>query len=145
MARNTFFSFHQVHDLGRASVVRRSSQLNPAISAEWIETDVWEAAKNTGDAAVAKLIDDVLAVTTVTAVLIGTQSASRQWVKYEIGWSLRRCKGLFGIYIHSIKDQGDTDQRASNLLPPGFSVYDWSIDDGRANLGAWVNAAYAAR
>jgi MTH538 TIR-like domain (DUF1863) len=146
MAHRTFFSFHYERDVWRASIVRNSSKLNPSITPEWIEASIWESAKTTGDAAVKRLIDDALIGTTVTAVLIGAETASRRWVKYEIDASLERGNGLFGIYIHNIKDQnGYTDYKGSNPLPNGYATYDWVYDNGYVNLGSWVDAAYDIR
>lgn len=145
MAHRTFFSFHYERDVQRASVVRKSSQFKSSITPEWIEASIWESAKTTGEAAVKKLIDSALVGTSVTAVLIGAQTASRDWVKYEIDQSIARGNGLIGIYIHNIKDfGGNTDSKGSNPLPAGYSTYDWVNDDGYNNLGTWVDDAYDA-
>lgn len=145
MAHRTFFSFHYERDVQRASVVRNSSQLKSSISPEWIEASIWESAKTRGDAAVRKLIDDALIGTSVTAVLIGSQTASRRWVKYEIDKSIERGNGLLGIYIHGIKDfAGNTDYKGTNPLPAGYPTYDWVNNDGYNNLGTWVDSAYDA-
>lgn len=143
MAHRSFFSFHYQRDVQRASVVRKSSVTKPGITPEWIDASVWEEAKKKSDAAVRKLIDDALIGTSVTAVLIGTETSKRRWVKYEIDESIDRGNGLFGIYIHNIKDfNGDTASRGLNPLPAGYKTYDWIHDDGYTNLGAWVDAAY---
>lgn len=145
MARRTFFSFHYERDVWRASVVRNSAKLKTGIAPEWIEASLWESAKARSDAAVKKLIDEALVGTTVTAVLIGAQTASRRWVNYEIEASRARGNGLLGIYIHNIKTQDErTDARGSNPLPAGCRTYDWVLDDGYTNLGRWVDAAYDA-
>lgn len=145
MARRTFFSFHYERDVWRASIVRNSSKLKPGITPEWIEASIWEKAKTSGDAAVKRLINDALVNTSVTAVLIGSQTASRRWVRYEIDQSIARGNGLLGIYVHNIKTQdGKTDSKGSNPLPAGYKTYDWVNDDGYANLGSWVDAAYNA-
>lgn len=144
MAHRTFFSFHYERDVWRSSIVRNSSQLSSG-ERTWIEASIWEDAKPKGDAAVKRLIDSALAGTTVTAVLIGAQTAQRRYVKYEIAQSLARGNGLMGIYIHSIRDNaGNTDVRGSNPLPSGFPTYDWVYERGSVNLGAWVDAAYDA-
>lgn len=145
MAHRTFFSFHYQRDVQRASVVRNSSQLKSSISPEWIEASIWESARTTGPTAVKKLIDNALVGTSVTAVLIGAQTASRRWVSYEIGQSIERGNGLIGIYIHNIKDfAGRTDYKGTNPLPAGYPTYDWINDDGYNRLGAWVDDAYDA-
>jgi hypothetical protein len=97
MAHRTFFSFHYERDVQRAAVVRNSSKLKPSITPEWIEASIWGSAKATGDAALQRLIDAALVGTTVTAVLIGAQTGSRRWVKYEIDKSIGRGNGLIGI------------------------------------------------
>lgn len=145
MAHRTFFSFHYERDVWRASVVRNSSQTKPSIDPEWIEASIWEDAKTSGDTAVQRLINDALKNTTVTAVLIGAETASRKWVNYEIDQSISRGNGLLGIYIHNIKDKdGNTDSKGINPLPAGYRTYDWVNDNGYANLGTWVDAAYDA-
>lgn len=145
MAHRTFFSFHYERDVQRASVVRNSSKLESSITPEWIEASIWESAKTSGDAAVRKLIDDALLGTSVTAVLIGSQTASRRWVKYEIDKSIERGNGLLGINIHNIKDfAGNTDYKGTNPLPAGYPTYDWVNNDGYNNLGTWVDDAYDA-
>lgn len=144
MAHRTFFSFHYERDVWRASNVRMSSQLSSA-DEEWIEASLWESVR-ADNAKVQKLIDNALARTSVTAVLIGAETASRRWVNYEIQASLATGNGLFGIYIDNIKDQfGQTDRRGTNPMPTGYPVYDWVKNDGRANLGTWVDAAHALR
>jgi hypothetical protein len=145
VAHRTFFSFHYERDVQRASVVRKSSQFKSAITPEWIEASIWESAKTTGEAAVKKLIDNALLGTSVTAVLIGAQTSSRDWVKYEIDQSIARGNGVIGIYIHNIKDfGGNTDYKGSNPLPAGYATYDWVNDDGYTNLGTWVDDGYDA-
>lgn len=145
MAHRTFFSFHYQRDVQRASVVRNSSKLKPSITPEWIEASIWESAKETGNEAVKRLIDDALVGTSVTAVLIGAQTASRRWVNYEIDSSIERGNGLLGIYIHNIKDFAEnTDQKGTNPLPSGYPTYDWINNDGYNNLGTWVDDAYDA-
>jgi MTH538 TIR-like domain (DUF1863) len=145
MAHRTFFSFHYERDVQRAAVVRNSSKLKPSITPEWIEASIWESAKVTGDTALRRLIDDALLGTTVTAVLIGAQTSSRRWVRYEINESIERGNGLIGIHIHNIKDwAGNTDSNGTNPLPAGYKTFDWVIDDGYSNLGTWVDDAYDA-
>lgn len=145
MARRTFFSFHYERDVWRATNVRNSAKLKTGVMPEWIEASLWESAKSTSDAALKRLIDEALVGTTVTAVLIGAQTSSRRWVKYEIDASLARGNSLLGIYIHNIKLQaGHTDSKGSNPLPNGIRTYDWVLDDGYTNLGSWVDAAYDA-
>src|SRR5687767_9330661 len=126
MARRTFFSFHYERDVQRASVVRKSSVTRTELDPEWIEAGIWEEAKTKGDAAIEKLIADALVGTSVTAVLIGAETSNRKWVREEIEQSEKRGNGLFGIYIHNIKDfNGKTDYKGTNPLPSKYATYDW--------------------
>ncbi|MFG2904943.1 TIR domain-containing protein [Kitasatospora sp. NPDC048286] len=143
MARRTFFSFHYERDVWRSSIVRNSARLKPSIEAEFIDASLWEDAKLVGDAALRRLMDDGLMRTSVTAVLIGAETASRRWVRYEIDKSIERGNGLFGIYIHNIKDRfGSTDRLGLNPLPASCKTYDWVYNDGYNNLGSWVESAF---
>lgn len=143
MARRVFFSFHYERGVWRASVVRNSWVTKPdRESAGFFDAGMWEEAKKKGDAAIKKLIDDALLGTTVTAVLIGAETSTRTYVKYEIDQSIARGNGLLGIRIHNIKDrEGKTDTWGANPLPAGYAVYDWVNDSGYARLGEWVEAA----
>jgi MTH538 TIR-like domain (DUF1863) len=109
MAHRTFFSFHYEKDVWRAGVVRNSSRLKSNIDPEWIDASLWEEAKGKGDDAIRKLINDALNGTTVTAVLIGSDTASRRWVKYEIDKSLDRGNGLLGDLHPQYRGQGRQD------------------------------------
>lgn len=142
MAHRTFFSFYYDDDVWRASNVRKSGALKRT-DIEFIDASLWEEAKTQGDAAVKKIIDSALAKSTVTAVLIGQNTAARKWVKYEIDGSVRLGKGLFGIHIYRIKDQnGKESVQGKNPLPTAYPVYLWNKNKGAENLGKWVEAAY---
>lgn len=141
MAHRTFFSFYYDDDIWRASNVRKSGALNQD-EIEFIDASLWEEAETEGDAEVRKLIDEALEKSTVTCVLIGENTASRRWVKYEINESIRLGKGLFGVHIYRIKDQnGEESKQGNNPLPEGYPVYMWNKDEGSKNLGKWVDEA----
>lgn len=62
----------------------------------------WEAVKSKGDSAIKKWIDDNMKYRSCVIVLIGSETASRKYVKYEIKKAWSSGKGLLGIYIHNI-------------------------------------------
>lgn len=145
MARKVFFSFHYGRDISRANVVRNSWVTKDKGTAGFLDASLWEEAKAKGDAAIKRLIDDQMVGTTVTAVLIGSQTSERAYVQYEINKSIERGNGLLGIYIHNIKDlSGNVASKGLNPLTARYKTYDWIADNGYANLGPWVEAAYAA-
>ena len=145
VARKVFFSFHYGRDISRANVVRNSWVTKDKGTAGFLDASLWEEAKTKGDAAIKRLIDDQMVGTTVTAVLIGSQTSERAYVQYEINKSIERGNGLLGIYIHNIKDlSGKVASKGLNPLTSRHKTYDWIADNGYANLGSWVEAAYAA-
>ena len=94
--------------------------------------------------------------TSVTAVLIGTESSNRPYVDYEIEQSYKRQNGIVGIYIHNMKDvNGETDLAGINPLSTWhvekdgiktyfsniYRTYDWVYDRGYSNFAEWVESA----
>jgi hypothetical protein len=107
----------------------------------------WEEVKKKGEEAVKRWIREQLNGTTVTVVLIGTETSGRKYIEYEIDQSWKRDNGLIGIYIHKIKDRsGNTAVKGSDPFVQmgykGIKTYDWIDNDGYENLGSWVESAY---
>ncbi len=97
MARRVFFSFHYERDIWRSSIVRNSWLTHPdREAAGFWDASLWEETKLRGDAAIQRLIDAGLEYTSVTAVLIGSETADRRWVQYELRKSYERGNGLLG-------------------------------------------------
>jgi hypothetical protein len=140
--RRTFFSFHYGQDVWRATNVRNAGKVDATAAAGWSDASLWEAAKRKGDAEIRRLIDAGLKGTSVTAVLIGADTASRPWVTYEIEKSIERGNGLLGIRIHGIKDQNGKKSRRGPVPEAlsGYSVHDWD----RSSFGRWVEQAAIA-
>lgn len=106
MAPRIYFCFHYDDiETIRANVFR-----NRDITKEWGETglfdaSIWEDAKLQGVGAVRNLIDHSLENTSVTCVLIGTETWNRRWVRYEILKSYDRGNKLLGIHLDGVKDK----------------------------------------
>ena len=50
-----------------------------------------------------------------TILLIGSQTANREWINYEIIESWKKGMGIAGVYIHGLKDlDGYTSDRGDN-------------------------------
>lgn len=157
MARKTFFSFHYERDAWRAAIVRNSNAIADEDEYGVIDAVDWETIERQGDDAVRRWIQDQLRFTSVTAVLVGAETASRRWVKYEIIESWNRGNGLVAIRINSIKNSaGDIDAPGANPFASVFledgtplsaytKIYDWTVNDGRANMGAWLEEAAQLR
>jgi hypothetical protein len=156
MARRVYFSFHYELDIWRANVVRNHWVTQGYGETGVLDASLWEDAKTKGDAAIKRIINEGLENTTVTVVLIGSETSERRWVKYEILRSLRRHNAIVAVRVNRIKNQdgrmcrkgrnplndiivtqAGRQVRLSTLCP----VYDWTADDGFNNLGKWVEKA----
>lgn len=105
MARNVYFSFHyqDVVDF-RANVVRNSGKFRKS-GGVFRDSSIWEEAKEKQVQKIKSLIDDELKGSSVTCVLIGSETYSRRWVRYEIFKSFQMKKGQIGVGINWIKDK----------------------------------------
>jgi hypothetical protein len=99
MARRVYFIFNFA-DAWRANQVRNSNVVNTADVAGFYDHSIYEECKD--DAAVKREIANHLAGTTVSVVLIGSHTADRVWVRYEINESIKRGNGLIGIRIDQL-------------------------------------------
>ena len=139
-----YFSFHYERDVWRAAIVRNSQRFRKDLATvdRFLNAVNWEQVRRTSDSAITRWINEQLKGTSVTVVLIGAETSTRYWVKYEIDQSIKLGKGLLGVRIHAIKDSdGSTDVVGANPLPPRCKVYDWHRDSGYANLVSWIEQA----
>ena len=82
---------------------------------EPVSDNTWEQVKRGGDAAIQKWINDQMGTRSCVIVLIGSQTASRKWVDYEIRKAWNDKKGLLGIYIHGLLNQnGQASHKGAN-------------------------------
>ena len=144
MARRVFFSFHYKNDVTRANVVRNSWVTQGREAAGFVDAADFEKVKQQGDAAVERWIDNQLNNTSVTVVLLGSQTSSRKYVKYEIAQSIARGNGLLEIDVSKIKDWNGTTDFCGWMLDKAYSKYAWNNDDGYRNLGSWIEKAAKA-
>src|ERR1700722_4594459 len=124
MARKVFYSFHYDPNKWRAAQVRNIGVIegnSPASDNEW------EAVKKGGDSAIQKWIDLQLLGRTCAIVLIGSNTAGRKWISYEIKKAWEDGKGLLGIHIHNLKNQfGQQSLKGSNPFN-GFTIKNGTV------------------
>lgn len=112
MARKTFFSFHYKPDNWRAATVRNIGAIEgnkPAADNDW------EAVTRGGDDAIKRWISAQMTGRTCAVVLVGTNTANRKWINYEIVKAWDDGLGVVGIYIHGLKDAAQaTSSKGSN-------------------------------
>ena len=104
-----------------------------------------EEAKKKGDAAIRALIDKGLENTSVTVVCVGSRTAGRKYINYEIDRSIARGNGIVAVQIHHLKDQsGDTDPAGSipaKIESNGHKAYKYTNHE---TLGKWIKDAAKA-
>lgn len=139
MARRVFFSFDFHRDLWRVNVVRNSGMIEGISAGGFSDDSLHGSAKS--DDTIKRVIDDALKTTSVTVVLIGAETANRNYVSYEIEKAIERGNAILGIRINNIKDKnGETDPPGAvpaALTKIGAPVYDYEY--GR--IGEWVEEA----
>jgi hypothetical protein len=156
MARRVFFSFHYKNDVWRANQVRNSWVTQGKEAAGFVDAADFEKLEKEGKEAIKRWIDNQLSGTSVTVVLIGSETSSREYVQYELQKSYKKGNGIIGVFIHKLKDKdgktstkGDTTFGELGKDKDGESVYffqvaktyDYVDDDGYNNLGNWIEKA----
>lgn len=112
MVRRVFYSFHYKPDNWRAAQVREMGTIEGNKPAS--DND-WETVKGDGDAAIKRWISDQMHGRSCTVVLVGTNTANRKWINYEIVESWKQGMGVVGIRINGLKNkQGNTSSKGSN-------------------------------
>lgn len=112
MTRNVFFSFHFDNDSWRAGQVRNMGVLD---GNEPVSANDWESVKRGGDAAIERWISGQMKGRTCAVVLVGAETSSRPWVKYEIKKAWADGLGLVGVRIHGLKNKlGLTSGKGAN-------------------------------
>lgn len=158
MSRKVFFSFHYDHDINRAMTVRNSWVTQGVEKAGFVDKAEFERIQRQGKSAIEKWIDDQLYGTSVTVVLIGSETLNRDFVQYEIRKSIEKGNGIIGVKIHNISDmitkrtstQGSLhtvigtwseSKKAIYFDEIADGIYDYTTQNGYNNLGSWVEAA----
>jgi hypothetical protein len=162
MARRAFYSFHYLPDNWRASQVRNMGVVEgnqPATDNDW------ESIKKGGDSAIQKWIDSQIDGKSCAVILIGSETANRKWINYEITKAWNDGKGVLGIYIHNLKDSDGNQSRkganpfdyisfkdSTNKLSQKAKTYDPPYSDSKQvykyindNLAQWIEDAIAIR
>lgn len=143
MARKVFFSF-KYDDVHRAMNVRNSNVIAGAMKSGFVDKAEFEKIERQGDNAIQAWINAQLIGTSVTVVLVGANTHRSKWVKYEIEQSIARGNGLLTIDISKISDMHGSTTDCCSLRVTGYKHYLWNKDNGRDNLGTWVEAAAKA-
>lgn len=158
MARRVFFSFHYENDISRAMIVRNSWVIQGTEKAGFVDKADFETIKRKGDRAVENWIDEQMNGTSVTVVLLGSETLSRPFVQYEIRKSLEKGNAIIGVKINNLKNMNTgristvcnlhtcVGKWASSGKMIYFDeisdgVYDYVSQNGYENMGKWIEDA----
>lgn len=156
--RQIFYSFHYDNDVFRVQQIRNIGALEEN---KPVSVNDWETVKKGGETSIKKWIDENLKYKNCLVVLIGTETANRKWVKYEIEKAWNDGKAVLGIYIHNLKcpqngicSQGTNpfeqftlkdNRKLSSVVkcynPKSHDAY----NDIKSNLEDWIEEAIANR
>jgi len=102
--RKAFFSF-DYDDVMRVNNVRQAWKIDHpdnALMRSFYDSSLWESRKAEGPDAVKKLIREGVEYTSAICVLVGTNTWSRRWVKYEIARAIIDVRGLLAVHINGL-------------------------------------------
>jgi len=152
--RQIFYSFHYDNDVLRVAQIRSIGALEDN---KPVSDNEWETVKSGGDRAIENWIDNNMRYRSCVVVLVGSDTANRRWVRYEIEKAWNEDKGLFGIFIQNINcprngkcDQGlnpfeqvaaTRGKRIKCYNPDSWDAY----NDIRNNIEKWVEEAINQR
>jgi Thoeris protein ThsB, TIR-like domain len=120
--RKAFFSFHFPDSL-RVNNVRNIWKIKQPSSANmrtFQDSSLWEARKLTDPKAIKAIIRYGVSYTSAVCVLIGTDTWSRRWVRYEIARAIIDGKGLLAVHLNSIPHHGTLTAHPLGRNPLGF-------------------------
>jgi hypothetical protein len=134
MNRRIYLDFDLENDLWRVDQLR-SQLLGPAADqAGFFDPKEYEELLRQDTDALRQRIAERIAGTSVTLILIGTESASRPFVQLGIEESIAHQNGFVGIHIHAMDDElgapsqsGPQPTLPAELAFPCY-VWDWDLD-----------------
>ena len=127
MLEKVFFSFHYEKDNWRVQQIRNMGVVE---GNQLVEANDWEEIKRKGVNSIKNWINDQLRHSNVVVVLVGSETAERKWIQYEIETAWNMGKPILGIEIHELLDgSGNSDLSGCNPF------FDFTIDrEGKAKL-----------
>lgn len=154
--RKVFYSFHYENDVMRVQQVRNIGVLegNPPTT-----PNSWEQIKR-NEAGIKKWINDNMQNKSCLIVLVGSDTANRKWVNYEIIEAWKKGIGVVGVYIHNLNcprtgrcrqgtnpfskltfGDGNFDQIVKCYNPSSYDTYNYISN----NIDGWIEEAIQIR
>lgn len=153
MSKRVFFSFYYENDLSRALVVKNNWALKENEESGFINKAEFERIKRDGEDSIRRWIDKQLAGTSVTVVLIGSETLDSKYVQYEIEQSYERGNAIMALKIGKIKNLSQKTSISQSVVKivgkkkNGELLwfdeiidgeYDYIKNDGYNNLEKWI-------
>ena len=160
MARRVFFSFYYENDLSRALVVKNNWALKENEESGFINKGEFERIKRDGEESIRRWIDKQLAGTSVTVVLIGSETLDSEYVQYEIEKSYERGNAIIALKIGKVKNLSQKTSISQSVVKiVGKKAngellwfdeiidgeYDYIKNDGYNNLEQWIENVYKVK
>lgn len=156
--KKCFLSFHYDLDSWRVQQVKNMGVIEeqPLLS-----HNKWEEIEDEGDDAIEDWIDKNMRGKECLVVLVGSKTAGRRWVKYEIKKAWKKGMGVVAIHVHNLKDK-DGEQAAKGTDPfagltvdgekvvgkvydPPYKISTNVYNHISENIESWVKTAMDAR
>ena len=155
--RQVFYSFHFKNDVMRVQQIRNMGVIE---GNRPVSPNEWETMKRKGENSIKSWIDNAMKYRSCIVVLVGSDTANRKWVQYEIKKGWNDGKGVVGIYIHNLKcpnngydKKGKNPFKTFKVGEKNFSEivrcydpnpYD-TYNDIKKNIGNWIEEAINIR
>ncbi len=119
---SVFYSFHYDRDNWRVQQIMNMGVIE---GSPLLNHQDWETVKRGGSRAIMNWIDNQMRYKSAVIVLVGYETAGREWVQYEIQKAYQERKTLLGIRINGLRGRdGSTD-------PAGLNPFNILGFDGR--------------
>ena len=122
MKRKAFFSFY-FDDSLRVNNVRNIWKIKHPATGDmrtFQDSSLWEARKLTDPKSIKAIIRYGVSYTSAVCVLVGTETWSRPWVRYEIARAIIDGKGLLAVHLNNIPHH-----RTRTAHPLGINPFDF--------------------
>lgn len=111
--RQVFFSFEYNKDNWRSAQVKNMGIVDGSST---FSSNEWEEVKEKSDQKIKAWIDTQLAKKSCLVVLVGSTTANRKWINYEIQKAYELNKGIVGVYVNKLKNR-DSKQSVKGMNP----------------------------
>lgn len=162
--RKIFHSFRHSHDNWRVQTLRNIGTIE---GQKLLSSNDWEEVQKSGKPAVRTWINGQMKGRSCVVVFIGSATAGREWVEYEMqkGWD--DGKGVVGVHIHRLKNsRGNQATKGANPLAsvtvdtksgpkllskvaktynPPYTSSDGTYNYIKDNIESWIEEAITIR